>query len=262
VSLRGFRSLFAVMSAGFDAVGVVMGAIGMQLVRPTGCRGFGFKTEMEPLVFPDYEQALRESWRLVAERLESEAAAVGAHGVVGVGVRQASSAGLSSDNPAVRASQQVLQLQLVGTAVRVRGEAPLPTPFLSTLSMDETFKLLLRGWAPAGIAVGISAVHVHGWAASPLIRGTLLKNAEMAVPTAGMALARTRAEVDVRHSIADAKAQGVVGAEVRLDHSGQSCGGGQGMLIEGFVMGTGVVRYREPVVAVSAVRNLSATGAP
>jgi len=239
-----------------------MGAIGLQIIRPTGCRGLRPKTGTEPLIFPEYERTLMGAWESVIGRLESEAAKVGAHGVVGVSVRQEASDGLTINNSALRGSQQVLQLQLVGTGVRVRGAPPLRRPFLSMLSMEDTLKLLLRGWVPSGIAVGISEIHVHRWASSPFMSGTLLSNAEMGVPTAGMALARARAEHGMRQSLTAARAEGTVASQVQLTRSAQSCSGGQGMFIEGFIMGTGVIRYRDPVVGVSAVRNLSATSAP
>jgi hypothetical protein len=125
------------------------------------------------------------------------------------------------------------------------------------LSMEDTLKLLLRGWVPSGIVVGISAVHVHGWAASPFMRRTMLSNSEMEVPTAGVALARVRAEHEIRRSLTTTRAEGTVAAQVQVTRSAQSCGGGRGMLIEGFMLGTGVVRYLDPVVAVSAVRDLA-----
>lgn len=140
---------------------------------------------------------------------------------------------------------------------RVPGVAPLVCPFLSMLSMDDTLKLLLRGWVPSGIAIGVSTVHVHGWAATPWRRGRLTQNMEMTAPTAGMALARNRAEDAARRSLVATRAEGLIAADVEVTRAQQSCGGGQGMLIEGQVAGTGVVRYRDPVVTLSAARNLT-----
>jgi uncharacterized protein YbjQ (UPF0145 family) len=259
VSLPGFRSALAVLSTGFEATGPVMGAIGAQIIRPTGCRGLAPRRDLAPLVFPDYENAVRSAWSAVIDRLESDARTTGAHGVVGVGVRRNESVGLSSKNPTVRAGQVLLQLQLIGTGVRVPGIPQLERPFLSTLTMDETLKLLGRGWVPAGIVVGFAAVHVHSWASSPFMRRTLLSNAEMEAPTAGMALARARAEHGARASLARSSASGMVAAKVEIERSSQVCSGGgqQGMLIEGTILGTGVVRYSKPTVGVSAVRNLT-----
>lgn len=253
MSMPGFRSLLAVLGAGFEPAGIVMGAGAFQIFRPTMCWGLARKTSTESLVFGPYEQAVRNAWHDVIARLEAEAVGVGAHGVVGVSLRQE----LSTSGSTTAGAQEVLQLQLVGTAVRVRSAAPLPRPFLSTLSMDETLKLLLRGWIPSGIAVGISAVHVHGWAASAFMQGTTFSNAEMRAPTAGMALARARAEHEVRRALYATRAEGMVATALQLDRSEQACGDGKGVLIEGRIIGSGVVRYRDPVAAVSGIRNLS-----
>jgi len=254
VSIRGFRSLLAVVEAGFEPRGIVVGAVAVQIIRPSRCRGFAFQTG-EPMIYTDYEQMLRDAWRTAIERLAAEAVKVDAHGVVGVTVSQ--DTGSSVDGGTVAGTQQVLQLQLLGSAVRVRGEASLGRPFLSMLSMQETLKLLMRGWVPAGIAVGVSAVHVHGWDASPSMRGVTFSNAEMEVPTAGMALARARAEQEVRRALSRTAAEGAVAVDVQILRSAQTCGNGQGMLIEGRIVGTGVVRYRDPVVPISGVRTLS-----
>ena len=253
MSLPGFRSMLAVLSAGFEPRGVVMGALALQLYQPACYKRLTGATE--PLVFRTYEQSLRDAWQETIARLEREAAKSGAHGVVGVSVNANDSAGLA-------ASTGVREFRLVGTCVVVPGAPSLERPFVSMLSMDDTLKLLLRGWVPTGIVVGISAVHVHGWAASPIRQGKMFANAELEAPTAGMALARARAEHEARRSLVAVRAEGLVAAQLTVTRSTQPCGGGQGMLIEGRLTGTGVAHYRDPVVPVSAVRNLTRTGAP
>lgn len=251
MSLRGFRSLLAVLDRGFEPAGVAMGAASYQIVRPTGCRGFGFKTTSEPSVFPAYEKALRTAWQMAIDRLEADARRVGAHGVVGVGVAQQA-----------QTATQPFMVRLTGSAVRVRRSASLARPFLSMLSMEDMLKLLLAGWIPTGIAIGISAVHAHGWGASPFTQGSAFTNAEMVAPTAGMQLAQARATAEARSALRACRATGMVGATVALDRHVQECGGGtvgggQGVLIEGRVFGTGVVRYRASAAPIRAVRDLA-----
>lgn len=251
---HGFRSMLAFIGAGFQPRGVVMGALALQLYQPACMRRMAGETE--PLVFERYEQALRDAWREVIGRLEREASKSDAHGVVGVSVRANPDSGLAAGGAGVR------EFRLVGTRVVVPGAPPLRRPFISMLSMDDTLKLLLGGWVPTGIAIGISAVHVHGWAASPMRQRKALANAEMEAPTAGVALARARAESEARRSLLGTHAEGIVAARLDVTQSAQPCGGGQGLLLEGTLVGTGVVRYRDPVLAPSAVRNLTGTGAP
>lgn len=240
----GFRSLLAVLESGFESGGIVMGAAGFQLVRPSSCMTFG--TGREPVLYPYYEDSVRNAWRTAIDRLEAETASIGAHGVVGVSISNQS-------DP----SNSVTQLSLLGTAVRVPGAEPLSRPFLSMLSMDDTLKLLLRGWVPCGVGVGFSAIHVHGYAASPMWQGNLTTNAEMEVLTDGVQIARGRAEENLRESLGPLQAAGAIASTLTLQRFGQSCGKGQGVLIEGQMLGTAVVQYREPAVSVSAVRSVT-----
>ena len=136
--VRGLRSLLVVADRGFEPLGVVMGAGTFQMWRPTTCGYVAtFKRAGEPLIYVTYETALREAWETVVARLEAEAAKVGAHGVLGVSVTQTWMAGGTTGS--------MLQLQLLGTAVRLPNVAPLPRPFLSNLSTEDFLKLLIGG---------------------------------------------------------------------------------------------------------------------
>ncbi len=248
MSVRGLRTQLAVLELGFEPLGVVIGAAVFQLYRPTSCTGF-VRTGTEPLIYPTYEQGLIDLWTAGIGRLEQEAVDRGAHGVVGVTVSRTWHAGLGTT-----------ELQLAGAALRLPNEPPLDRPFLSTLSMGEFLKLIVSGWVPCGIAWGLSAVHVHGWAANPMSQGNTWSNAEMAAPTAGVQLARARAEQQGRQQLAEVRADGAVAMTVNLERFGQGCGNGNGMLIEGRVLGTGVARYRDPTLPVEAVRDLQSRG--
>ena len=234
------RSLLATLHAGFEPAGAVMGAGTYQVMPAASC--LYFTAQM-------YEDALRGMWADVILRIEDEAARAEAHGVVGVYATESYDA----------AGPNTLQLQLTGTAVRVTDADRLDRPFLSMLGLDDTLKLIGRGWIPSGVVVGISAEHVHGWGASPLLQGTALSNAEMEAPTLGMQAARHRAELHARQALRAARAEGLVAPDITINRSAMGCssGGGQGMLILGRVLGTGVVRFAEPVLPVQAVRSLT-----
>jgi len=249
VTSGGFRSQLAVLHAGFQSLGIVMGAGAYQIYQPFGCYGVGPQAR-GAWSFDSYEQALRDAWWDVVARLEDEARQIGAHGVIGVY--------LIERRPT--AGQSMMQLQLIGTAVRVGSEPPLERPFLSMLSMHDTLALLLRGWAASTLAVGVSAVHVHQWNASPMMQGVAFSNAEMEAPTAGMAEARSRAERQVRKMLIETKAQGVVASRVELKRVTQSDPHAEGVLIECRIRGTGVVAYRKPVAGLTGVRDLAAAG--
>jgi len=197
-------------------------------------------------VYPTYEEALHEAWTTATSRLESDVSRLSGHGVVGVEVKQEWQQGTT------------LQLQLIGTAVRVRDAGSLDRPFVSMLSMEETLKLLLRGWIPCGVAFGFSAVHVHSWGTSAFWQGRTFSNAEMESPTFGVQIARARAEQNLRLALQRSRAEGSVGAEIDLTRRAESCGsGGQGLRREGRMIATGVVKYGEPAVPVTGVVSLS-----
>lgn len=253
MSISGLRSLLVVMDRGFDPVGVVMGAGMFQIFRPVTCGSVGIlKRAGEPLVYDSYEMALRDAWTAAIDRLEAETVAAGGHGVLGVAATATWTA----------ATPSMFQLQLVGTAVRLQGEPLLPRPFLTTLAMEDFLKLLVAGWVPSGITWGVTAVHVHGYDASPLLQGTAWTNAELAVPTAAMLLARSRLEAQARDGLARCGAHGAV--EVRLDFErrSQACGGGDGVLVEGLLLGTGVVRYRPSLAEPKLALELLDKGRP
>lgn len=250
MSASGLRSLLVTIDQAVEPLGVVMGAGIFQIWRPTSCRT-GIGRTREPIVYTGYEDALRDAWATAVGRLEQEARSIGAHGVLGTFVSQR-----------WLAEGWNLEVELRGTAVRIESEPPLDRPFLSTLSMSGFLKLLIGGWVPCGIAWGVSAVHVHGYDASPMLTGSPLSNMEMPVPTAGVLLTRERLEVQVRGSLAACGAQGGVGMSLEMERRSQACGGGDGVLIEGLMLGTGVVRYRPPLASASLARDLRREGRP
>ncbi len=248
MSIPGLRSLLVTMDQSVTPLGVALGAGIFQIWRPTSCATLMGRSG-EPLVPAWYENALRDAWATAVARLDDEARRMGAHGVLGTTVTQ---------QWLVEGS--TLQVELRGAAVRLEGEPALGRPFLSTLSMQSFLKLLIGGWVPTGIAWGVSAVHVHGYDASPLLEGTALSNAEMAVPTAGVLLTRGRLEAQARATLAACGAEGGVGMTLEMERRPQGCGGGKGVLIEGLMLGTGVVRYRPSLATASLARDLAKEG--
>ncbi|HVV36687.1 MAG TPA: heavy metal-binding domain-containing protein [Acidimicrobiales bacterium] len=249
------RSLLAVRDEGLVSAGVVVGAATYQVLRPLGCTArLGGYRRLSPsqagtrLEYTSYVEGVTQTWHDAIERLEREASDAGAHGVVGVTVRQG-----FIDN-----QSSVYQVQLVGTAVKVRGETPLPRPFLSMLSMADTMKLLLRGWIPNGIGVGVSALHVHKWGTSAWYqRGAALNNVEMTAPTTAVNSARRDAEIRLRHTDTLRGATAVVATAVDVDISSDPCFNGEGLKALVHMFGTGVVRFGPPTVPVDPSYDLS-----
>src|SRR4051794_559195 len=211
-SLQGFRSLLAVLSLQFEGVGSVTGAYALQMgYSGVACTSWG-DTAYIPVIAANAENFHNQLWAGAIGRLEQDALRLGADGVVGVSV---------VEQPLDTTGHQ---LQLVGTAIRLRTVDRLPRPFLSALSMEDFVKLLIAGWVPTGIAWGHSAVHVHGWLVSPWRQGVARQNAEMEGPTAGVNAARDRAQRMMHASMRRSRAQGTVGTSVTITRHSQACG--------------------------------------
>jgi hypothetical protein len=126
--------------------------------------------------------------------------------------------------------------------------------------MESFLKLLIGGWVPCGIAWAVSAVHVHGYDASPVLAGSTFSNTEMAVPTAAIQLTRERLEGYARLTLAARRAEGAVGMTMEMQRHSMPCGGGKGVLIDGLMLGTGIVRYRSALASPSVARDLRREG--
>jgi uncharacterized protein YbjQ (UPF0145 family) len=156
----------AIRSAGFEPVGQVLGAavynIGFSggYNCPGAWSGFGSYAQAYRSVtqvsgrggygsFGPLTQAMYDARHLAINRMVTECAELGGHGIVGVSLSIGSF-------PAGG-----LEFKAIGTAVRAPGSAPLQQPFSSDLSGQDFAKLLSSGWVPAGLALGISVGARH-----------------------------------------------------------------------------------------------------
>jgi uncharacterized protein YbjQ (UPF0145 family) len=156
----------AIRSAGFEPVGQVLGAavynIGFSggYNCPGAWSGFGSYAQAYRSVtqvsgrggygsFGPLTQAMYSARHLAINRMVTECAELGGHGIVGVSLTIGSF-------PAGG-----LEFKAIGTAVRSPGAPPLKQPFSSDLSGQDFAKLLSSGWVPAGLALGISVGARH-----------------------------------------------------------------------------------------------------
>jgi uncharacterized protein YbjQ (UPF0145 family) len=154
----------AIRSAGFEPAGQVLGAAvynigytggyacpgawagygalggyGSPYRSVTAVSSMGTTGSFGPMV-----QALYDARRTAIRRMTEECAELGGHGVVGVTLTiGAFPAG-------------GLEFKAIGTAVRAPGGVALRHPFTSDLSGQDFAKLIMAGWVPAGLALGIS----------------------------------------------------------------------------------------------------------
>jgi uncharacterized protein YbjQ (UPF0145 family) len=152
----------AIRSAGFEPAGQVLGAavynVGysggyacpgswggsywggvMPYQTTTQVSGSGGWGSFGPLV-----QTMYEARRKAIGRMSAECAALGGHGVVGV---------LLDIGPFPAGG---LEFRAIGTAVRAPGAVYPRAPFTSHLSGQDFAKLIINGWVPAALVLGIS----------------------------------------------------------------------------------------------------------
>lgn len=133
--------------AGFEPLGMVMGTcfyhVGVQPSR------WSVSQELTVL-----SQAMYSSRELAMARMESEAHALGADGVIGVRLRP------------VRYvfSQEVIEFVAVGTAIKATDgrsyRTPAGRPFTSHLNGQDFWTLLHHGWLPRSMVLGTCVYHI------------------------------------------------------------------------------------------------------
>ena len=163
-SLLSSPAAAALADIGLEPVGEVMGCIVMHLGwsgwgctaynRWNGNANYGYvpaqfsgqgATAYEPYVraiYQGYEQALR--------RLLLEAQALGADGAVGIRWTQQRVDGVGNR-----------EFVAMGTAVRARSNARPAHLFSTDLAGEDVAKLMLSGWMPVGLSVGVSVGVKH-----------------------------------------------------------------------------------------------------
>ena len=133
----------------FEALGQVLGASIYHIAYNVSQFQSPYSAELS-----FFSQALYEARDRALGRLRQEAAALGAHGVVGVRL----------EHKAYEWGANLLDFTAIGTAVHLPGAAPLKRLFLSDLSGQELLTLLRAGCVPVDIALGCCAYYVITWA--------------------------------------------------------------------------------------------------
>jgi uncharacterized protein YbjQ (UPF0145 family) len=205
----------AIKSVGFEPVGQVLGAAVYNIGYtggfscPGGWAGYGgYVTPYRSVTavsgqgasgsFGPMVRTLYRARRQAIGRMEAECAQLGGHGVVGV---MLTIGGFPAGG---------LEFKAIGTAVRAPGGVPLRQPFTSDLSGQDFAKLIMAGWVPAGLALGISVgarhddwltVNQTSWASG---------NAEVSSYTELVNMTRHDARVQLEHEVRRMGAEGVV----------------------------------------------------
>ena len=179
-------------------------------------------------------RTMYEARRRALGRMTEECQALGGHGVVGVRLTiGAFPAG-------------GLEFKAIGTAVRAPGGVQLPTPFTSDLSGQDFAKLIMAGWVPAALVLGIAIGARHDdWATVSQTRwgaGNTEVQGYTDLVNATRHDARHQLELDVARHGAD----GVVLQQMDVRVGEHECPVQEGRrdhVLEATIIGTAIARF-------------------
>jgi uncharacterized protein YbjQ (UPF0145 family) len=254
----------AIKSTGFEPVGQVLGAavynigysggygcpayasFGMGRMGPymgpytsqTSTSGGGGFGSYGPLV-----RTMYEARRQAIGRMTAECAELGGHGVVGVRLTIGSF-------PAGG-----LEFKAIGTAVRAPGGVSLRQPFTSDLSGQDFAKLIMAGWVPAGLVLGISVGARHDdWLTVSQTRWGS-GNVEVQGYTDLVNHTRHDARQQLERDVARHGAEGVVVQRMELRVGEHECPAQEGRrdhVVEATIIGTAITHFGQPRAAATA----------
>jgi uncharacterized protein YbjQ (UPF0145 family) len=184
-------------------------------------------------------QGLYEGRRTAIDRMAVRCADLGGHGIVGAALR-------IREIPATSLTAGVIEFTVAGTAVRASG-CPRPArPFASDLSGPDFAKLIMAGWVPAGIALGISVAGLHDELVTTSSGPWRTGNAEVPAYTALMIRVRQDARRRLEQAVRGVGADGVVVSAMTLCVRSDACRahpGGTDHFAEVVTTGTAVARF-------------------
>jgi len=241
----------AIRSTGFEAVGQVLGAAVYNIgyTGGYGCPGawsnYGYswgpaaRTQVSSRggygSFGPLVQTMYQARRTAIGRMVEECRELGGHGVVGV--RLTIGAFPSGG----------LEFKAIGTAIRAPGiAARLKQPFTSDLSGQDFAKLVMKGWMPAGLVLGISIAARHDdWRTRGQVRWGA-GNAEVSGWTELVNDARHDARTQLAADVKRLGGEGVVVADMDFRVRERECPAQEGTrdhIVEVVNIGTAIVRF-------------------
>ena len=252
----------AIRGVGFEPVGQVFGAAvyylsatagvdcpgtaGRQLLRDASSQAPGRSdTSVSGQGIPGpaarFAQALYDGRRTAIERMTGECLDLGGHGIVGAALQV-------REIPADSFTAGAVEFKVIGTAVRAGGCGPPARPFATDLSGQDFAKLVIAGWVPAGIALGISVAGLHDKLLTTSSGRWGTGNAEVPAYSDLMAQARQDARNRLEHAVRGLGADGVVVSAMTVRVRSDACRahpGGTDHFAEALTTGTAVARFAD-----------------
>jgi uncharacterized protein YbjQ (UPF0145 family) len=202
----------------------VSARLATQVSGPGGSGSFG------PLV-----QAMYQARDTAVGRMTAECAALGGHGVVGVRLSRGSF------------PLGGVEFTAIGTAIRAPGAAHgPPVPFTSDLSGQDFAKLIMTGWVPAGLVLGISIGSRHDDRTTARQARWGSGNAEVAGWTELVGQSRHDARDQLDSEVRRLGGEGVVIADMQMRVRQRDCPvqvGRRDHIVEATLIGTAIARF-------------------
>jgi uncharacterized protein YbjQ (UPF0145 family) len=216
-----------VKEAGFDPVGLVVGCSMYHI----GFQWAGINQSMEMTVL---SQAMYHARELAMTRMQEEAEALGADGIVGVRL----SAKHMTWEP------NMAEFVAIGTAVKARDKSISyrtihGKPFTSDLSGQDFWTLLRAGYRPLGLVMGNCVYHVAYQGFGQWVKN-IGRNVEMTNFTQALYDARELAMERMQIEASNLQAEGIIGANIQENQYSWSS-----HVIEFFAIGTAVTPTRD-----------------
>jgi uncharacterized protein YbjQ (UPF0145 family) len=170
--------------------------------------------------------------------MAAECAELGGHGVVGAVLQV-------TEVPGTSLTAAAIEFTVIGTAVRAVGCAPLARPFATELSGADFAKLMMGGWVPAGIALGISVAGLHDEMATTNSGPWGTGNAEVPGYTGLISAARSGARDRLDRSARALGADGVVVSDLAVRVTSDRChahAAATDHFVEAVIVGSAVAR--------------------
>ena len=220
----------AVRSVGFEPVGQVFGAAVYAAGSARGSSCPAGEGSFGPLV-----QAMYQARHTAIGRMTAECARLGGHGVVGVRLSRGSF------------FLGGLEFTAVGTAVRAPGaQYAQREPFTCDLSGQDFAKLIMAGWVPAGLALGVWIGSRHDDRTTTRQARWGSGNAEVAGWTELVNQSRHEARRQLESDVRRIGGEGVVIAAMQLRVSQRDCPVAVGRfdhVVESTLIGTAVAGF-------------------
>ncbi len=216
-----------VREAGFEPVGLVIGTSVYHI-------GFQYASYSQSQELGVLSQAMYAARELAMGRMEAEADALGADGIVGVRL----------EILRYEWGQSLAEFKAIGTAVKSRDGKSYRTkqgkPFTSDLSGQDFRTLLAAGYRPLALTMGTCVYHVGVSSMRQWFSQIAGQNVEMVNYTQSLYAARELAMERMQAEAEQAGAQGIVGARIEEGSFGWGA-----HVIEFFSIGTAITPTRE-----------------